>query len=250
MILKTKKHNFIMIGQGRSGSTLLKQLLDSHPYICCEGELYNVKENYITNKLIRKIAYTFPIYTFYYRNYLAKTKVYGFTLLFSDHKRKHYILKQLTNRNWKIIHFYRNDIIEQVFSHLVAVESGLWHRNMNNQSELANKITINKDDFFKRIKNLVNQKTNELELLKNFDHHTVIYETDLLDNNEWQKTCDDLFRFLGIESDLVKASLSKTYSKKYSEIVQNHDALMEDLAKSDYSFLLSDQNHRLMLNHL
>ncbi len=53
--MKNKTSKFIIFGQGRSGSTLLKQLLDSHPEITCEGELLNVEDKYVTNPLLRKL---------------------------------------------------------------------------------------------------------------------------------------------------------------------------------------------------
>lgn len=42
--MATKKQRFIIIGSGRSGSTMLKNLLRSHPNITCFGELLNYKK--------------------------------------------------------------------------------------------------------------------------------------------------------------------------------------------------------------
>ena len=36
-----EKNNFIIFGQGRSGSNLLRTLLNSHPQIYCDIEIFN-----------------------------------------------------------------------------------------------------------------------------------------------------------------------------------------------------------------
>ncbi len=64
MIFKrSTKSKFIIFGQGRSGSTLLMELLDSHPEIKCDSELFTKECGYERNrfKLALYRYYPYPL---------------------------------------------------------------------------------------------------------------------------------------------------------------------------------------------
>jgi len=125
MTLKGKTPGFIIFGLGRSGSTLLKQLIDSHPNIKCEGELLNLEERYLKNRFLRKLATLFPLTYFNYRRWLSKEPLYGFTLLYYQYSNQKRLLSKLTARGWKFIHIMRKNSLDQSFSQLVAEKTAL-----------------------------------------------------------------------------------------------------------------------------
>ena len=222
MIPKTK---FIIFGQGRSGSTLLKKLLNSHPEINCEGELLNVKDNYVTHPLLVKAANKFPYHFFQLRSAFSPKPIYGFTLLYYQIYQPLQVLMKLQREGWKFIHIYRNNHFLQSISHFVAMQTNFWH-NTSNKSADVQKVTINPDKFLDWIKLLINNKTFENKIIENLDHIKIVYEDDLLNESRWEKTTSRIFEYLNTYPSPVISDLKKTYPRPYSEIVENYTALL------------------------
>jgi len=219
------KTKFVIFGQGRSGSTLLKQLLDSHPEIKCEGELLNIKDGYLPNELMLKLVYRIPFPFFNYRKWIAKYPVYGFTLLFYQYWPQNYMLNKLVRNGWKIIYLTRNDSFSQSLSHLVAKQTSVWHRR-NDDQEKETKVRINPEEFLNWIKQLQKNKSTENEIIKSLNHFEVVYENDMIREDMWSKTTARIFEYLGVYPAPAMANLKKTYSRPYSEIVENYEDLL------------------------
>jgi hypothetical protein len=226
MTFKKKKIKFVIFGLGRSGSTLLKQLLNSHPEIVCEGELLNAEEKYVTNPLLLRLVYRFPYLFFALRSMLSKKPVYGFTLLFYQYSPPAKLIGKLVKKDWKIIRIYRENSLEQSLSHLVAQQTRVWHR-YDNQEIQTPKLVITPEELMNRL-NIVNtNKKTETKLFENFAHHKVVYEDDLKNESDWTETTRRIFEYLGVNPAPVSASIKKTYSRPYSEIIENYDELIK-----------------------
>ena len=226
MTLKKKKIKFVIFGLGRSGSTLLKQLLNSHPEITCEGELLNVDEKYVTNPWLLRLVYRFPYLFFAFRSLLSIKPVYGFTLLFYQYSPPAKLIGKLVKKDWKIIRIYRENSLEQSLSHLVAQQTRVWHR-YDNQEIQTPKLVITPKELMNRL-NIVNtNKKTETKLFENFAHHKVVYEDDLKNESDWAETTRRIFEYLGVNPAPVSASIQKTYSRPYSEIIENYDELIK-----------------------
>jgi len=229
-----KKGKFVIFGQGRSGSTLLKQLLHSHPAINCDGELLNVKDNYITNPFALRLAYKFPIRFFNFRSRISKNELYGFTLLFYQYYPQRYLLEKLHNNGWRVIHITRENDFLQSISHFVARQTNLWHRTHEHSDHLQ-KVLIDPNEFLSWIKLLAKNKATENEIFKNLDHFRVVYENDLQQEDLWPNITSRIFEFLNTCQAPVSAGIKKTYARPYSEIVENYDGLLLFLKKNNVS---------------
>ncbi len=226
-MLDVPKNKFIIFGERRSGTTLLKQLLDSHPQIVCDGELLNINDGYITNNLLMKIVWHFPIQYFTYRAALSNRPCYGFTMLFDQHNKMLSLLNILSSKGWKIIHIYREDTVQQALSYLVAYKTNHWHLWPGKKSEPSKKVNISINELTERINIFTENKAIEKQWLAHFNHFEVNYEKNLYDKNLWQQTADKIFAFLGIDSAPVNATLKKTYPLPYYEIIENYDELVK-----------------------
>ncbi len=224
--MKKPHSKFIIFGQGRSGSTLLKQLLNSHPEINCEGELLNLDDGYINNSLILKLVHRLPFLFFNYRKWISKSSIYGFTLLFYQYYPQKYILNKLVEQGWKVILLTRQDSFSQSLSHLVAKQTSVWHRYSDDDEKPA-KVTIDPKEFKQWISALKKNKAIISALFKNLDHIEVVYENDLKQKSLWPESINRVFDYLGTYNTPFKANLKKTYSRPYSEIVENYDSLKE-----------------------
>jgi hypothetical protein len=226
MIFKKKKTRFVIFGLGRSGSTLLKQLLNSHPEIKCEGELLNVDEKYVTNPWLLRLVYRFPHLFFALRSMLSTKPVYGFTLLFYQYSPPAKLIGKLKRKGWKFIHIYRKNSLDQSLSQLVAQQTKVWHR-FNDEEIHIPKLLLSPDELLKRLELVDKNKKTELELFEKIAHFQVVYEDDLKNEADWPETTRKIFQFLGINPAPVSASIKKTYSRPYSEIIENYDELLK-----------------------
>jgi len=225
-MLKKKKNSFVIFGQGRSGSTLLKELLNSHPEITCEGELFNTKEKYIKNSFMLRLIQKFPLAYFKYRRFISRSPVYGFTLLQYQASDPRKILSKLQDAGWEIIHISRNNLLNQCMSQLIANKTNLWHRR-EEQADAETTVQITLQEMITELINWNSGKIRERKNLKGITTVKVVYEDDLFDKNNWEQTTARIFKQLGTYPSSVQSSLQKTHNRHYSEIIENYDELID-----------------------
>lgn len=235
--MKTK---FLIFSQSRSGSTLLKQLINSHPSITCEGELITFSDGHIKSKIFLRFCRLFPYPFIYYRKLLSKSELYGFTLFIYHVKYLKYHLYLMNRMGWKIIHLRRKDIVAQTISNIIALKTNRYHtREENTTGASGNEsFIVPADDFLVQVNDRIRWHRNENKILENCDYISVIYEDDLQNQENWQPTLNRIFKFLGANELSVSSNLKKTYPKPYSEIVENYSELMQRLKKNQLDYLL------------
>lgn len=226
MTFRGKKTKFVIFGLGRSGSTLLKQLIDSHPDIKCEGELFNPGDHIVESRILRKFMHWFPVPVFSLRTFLFTGPLYGFTLLNYQFARPEKLLKKLQQKGWKIIRIYRKDSLNQSFSNIVAQKTALWHRSKEAETETP-KLRIEPDELLFRLNMIVKNKEKETKMFEHIEHLKISYEEDLENKTLWPGTMKRVFEFLETYPVEGKTTLRKTYSKPYAEIVENYDELIK-----------------------
>lgn len=225
----SKHVKFIVFGQGRSGSTLLTRLLDQHPDVFCDKELFGQKklplilfpDKYIENHSRKPGTKGKTVYGF-------KVKVYQ---LYSDQKIKNVqkLLERLNRRGWKFIFLYREDEMSHNLSAFKAFSMGTWYveEGENIEEKSSGKLYIDPVQFEKSV--LWRRKFAEMEkqCLQNIPHFAVSYEKDLLQSENHQKVCNSIFDFVGVKSHPVQASVKKMNSGNLSETIQNFTEIEE-----------------------
>lgn len=111
----------------------------------------------------------------------------------------------LCRDGWKIINLKRNNLLRNEISALVAYSRDQWHTT-SESSLKKKKITIDCNLLLEGIERREIYQIKEQEILKNIDHIKIIYEEDLLQVENHQKTCDRIFNYLGLDSVPVKKS--------------------------------------------
>lgn len=228
---------FVLFAQGRSGSSLLSDLLNNHPEIRCDGEILNVR--YRGKK-------HFPLY---YVKTLAGTSekpTYGFKVkiyqLFNNHNILHQdldpkdFLTELYNSGWKIIWLTRNNIFRQAVSNFVLEARGKPHHR--SEGELAiPKITIDPEKLFRSMRGREEHTKHEQEILEAIDHLKIIYETDLLENREDALT--KIFGYLEVQPYAVKSSHRRTSKNDLSQYIVNYEEIVDFLSRTEYERFLT-----------
>lgn len=238
-----KKTKFIIFGQSRSGSTLLKELINSHPDIHCDGELLEPGEKYVTNRFLLKVFKRIPALLILFRQGLARKPIYGFTLFIYHIKKLYFWIDRLVASGYVIIYIRRKNTINQAFSNLVAQHTSFWHRSVDQKSDDRHAgslpvIVIPVEKLLHVLKVRKKWRTLEQQALAKHSFLEVIYEDMLEDNSKWPVTMEKVFAFLGTFNVPVHSKLKKTYPRPYSEIVSNYNELIEAVKNSEFAYML------------
>ena len=245
---KYKKHvptkKFIIFTHWRSGSELLVNLLNSHPNICCDGEIFL---DFCQLSTPRVLA---PHWYMNGKSCGRNADVYGFKLMsdqlgkiliLRSHKGPNKYLNYLLTNGWKIIYLLRQNIFRKALSSLVAQSTNTWH--VKSRQSSREKIRIDPGQLLERMKGYENDMANEEKDLKNNPHLTIIYEEGLLEMENHQKTIDTVCDYIGIPAAPVKTQLKRTSSDCISKTIENFEVIYDVVRQSPYAHFLDSDLH-------
>lgn len=218
---------FVIFGQGRTGSTLLVDLLNNHPSLFCDGEILNAK---LYGKAFNIQAFINS------RAAMPQKQVYGFKVKIYQLTEEQNVqnptqfLLNLQNQNWKIIYLKRNNIFRHALSGIVAEATNVWHVTNANKNQPKPKVHINLTELEKTMRYRKKMLDNEALVLKNVDNYlTITYETDLLDTQNHQLTANKIFEFLNLPTAIANSALQRTIKDDLSKTIENYDEVMQFL---------------------
>jgi len=235
---------FVIIGCGRSGTNLLRSLLNSHSKIIAFGEIF---------RRYGEIGWSMPGYNktpgelslissdpvqfldkYVFRRYPIQVSAVAFKLFYyhaqNDEWRPIWSYLQ-NNKNIHIIHLRRKNMLATRLSKEFAFRTNLWEKR--NDTVLDNpQIEL---DYQRLIEAF--EKTREFEQRTDlaFNKHKKICITyeDLCDNNEL--IIKQVLDFLGLEYESTKTNLCKQNKKKLSDSISNYHALKDKFRGTSWS---------------
>lgn len=227
----TFKNKFFIFGQGRTGSTLLCSLLNSHPQIFADLEI-----------LFNHVY--FPEYYVESKSKLNLNSVYGFKVKCYQLTRKQNInnprqfVVDLINNNWKMIYLKRNNLFRHAISNIMAKKRGYFHLDKNQNKPSSEKIYIDYDDLMQRMTNREKYLEIESKILEGLNYIEIVYEEDLINPLKHQTTVDKIYNFLGIQSYPISTNLQRTVPDNISSLIQNYDEIVSSLKDTKYANFL------------
>ncbi|MEO8209040.1 MAG: hypothetical protein ABI840_00650 [bacterium] len=231
-------NKFVIYTRGRTGSTVLTELLNCHPDIFCDVEIFNFL---YSNSIIR-----FP---HLYINSCSKTAtlnrkpVYGFKVkiaqLRHEHEYKDYekILQRLSNEGWKFLHLKRKNFLRHKLSNLVMAETNISHIQKNDNFK-PKKILLDCSVLMEGILSGEEVEKTEEKNLQGIPNIKIYYENDLLDNTKHQETADRIFDYLNLKTHKVKTNLKRISSENLEEMISNYDEVYNFFKDTKYSEFL------------
>jgi len=234
------ENNFVIFGQGRSGSNLLRTLLNSHPQIHCDNELFNPGRLAQKSKNERFMIRAFPMY--YIRNMQkrADADIYGFKLFLFHHKNAGSIVKKLYRQSWKVIHIQRKNILKQTLSGIIGAQTQKYIRKDETSSPFEI-YHIECEQVINTLKYRQKHLASEYKIVSGIGNYcSVIYEDDLINQDYWHETTGRIFQFLGIEPVEVNSSILITDPRPDSERIDNFDEIIRGLNETGYSKVVED----------
>lgn len=221
--------NFVIFGMGRTGSSLLVSLLNSHPQICCEGELFRSLKRPLLSHFWRRYPLPYLAYRQLYTKWVLHKGVYGFKL----HTKLHgdqlihtdHFLTTVAQQGWKIIHLQRACLFDQIISGFLANQTGRYFGDQQPQEAYV-QLTFPVADFVKRVEQSNAIRQRHQTLLATIPHMPVMYEQGLADKSNWVKTVARICDYLEIPADsTVTSAVQKPWQRPYAELIVNYAEL-------------------------
>lgn len=221
---------FILFAYGRSGTELLRNLINSHPDIYCDIELFMRRKALFPKRYVENRSKIFgkKIYGF-------KAKVFQLNAQYEDEKR---VKAEFFSDDFQIVYLRRENFFKQALSELVGQQRQKWHDR--EASPLKKKFTIDCDKLIQKMKLIEKYEKKEQEILEGVDYLKITYEDDLLHQGNHQQTLDRIFEYLGVELVEVSAKLMKTTPKKISDFIENHEEVTDAVKRTKYVVFLDE----------
>ena len=227
---------FVVFCQGRTGSTLLTRMLDQHPDIACDGEIFGPQrlgrirapELFLRGAVARAMrsATAEPAYGF-------KVKPYELTFHGIDPagwlERRH-------TEGWKLIHLYRSNVVRHALSGLLLEQRGVPHRDAG--SDVRESYRVDAARVVAAARGRARQLDDERTLMANIPHVAIGYEDDLVQPDAHQRACDRIFEFLDLATAPVKAPLQRLAPDDLRQQIANFDDVLAELDGTELAPML------------
>ncbi|GAB2778709.1 hypothetical protein [Salinimicrobium soli] len=227
---------FVIISDARTGSTLLAQLLNSHPQIVCFGEKFKKLDSYPSSKIWSGI----------FRKRHRKIKWVGFKLFYFHPVQG--IDKDIWNilaedEEVVVIHLMRNNILRSYVSKKIGLQTRLWTKTPRDPDEIElkdKKVYLPPDECIETFKTI--EKYYQ-ETKKRFKSHKIIpvFYEDLSRNK--QKEMNSLFKEFGVLPYEVSSTMIKQNPENLNDLIINYYELKEQFSGTKWErFFYHDTN--------
>lgn len=214
----------LIFGQGRTGSTLLEDLLCSTGHFVKHGELLN------------KPGETIRFPAAYLKGRARRLRAGGFIChvkpshLRDDRERVgarpldlQAFIGSMTKEGFRIIHLKRSDRIGQFLSQRMAEARGCYHKF--DDAPETRRVTIDRKQLEWWLERRRARDDREAAALDGFETIEVEYDADLADPAAHQATVDRILDSLALPPRRAGTSLRKVNRRPMRDIVENYDEL-------------------------
>ena len=241
-----RQGNLVMFHTGRSGSSVIADMLSRHPAIHWDGELFNYDLQLWRNKpRDRSIEVQRRIKR---RMNLFESSIYGIELLPTQLKSGHIDTGPFITvlEDFGVQHFIlltRRNILRKIVSNLVARERGRWRLGSGETAPLTRiHVDITKllmastKPLLDHMRDMQADYDTLRALLSSRRCLHLVYEDDVLGDPRcaYHKICG----FLGVEHIELPVRHGRTTPQPLNQIVQNFDEVQQVLAGTEFEWML------------
>ena len=226
---------YVILFQGRAGSTLLTEHMRSHPNISAQYEAFStlpkewsVQLDWMTN-------------LFYAENRGNPTQVIGFKTKLSDIADQDLFANFVQDNKIKVIHLFRKNLVKLIVSVIRAdrLRKTSGDSNLYDQKNSLGKIHIDPTEFRKQKKRIrLYRELREYIDGMNVNVCRVRYE-DLLYNLD--RTLNRLWRYVGVKKHQTDAEVLKNTPDRLEDAVENLDELRASFPEYERFFAENDE---------
>lgn len=223
---------FVVHSLGRSGSTLLTDLLASHPQIECDGEILSHPLYFVSpGRLVRSRAALFS------------STVYGFKM-----RPRHYADQGIANPaaflaglhadGWRVLRLERRNLLRIALSWITNEQTGVVHRTFRDRRRTPRARHIPPDALLRQLARVSRDTAVEQAALSAVPHLRLVYEDDLLRENTRGATLNRVFEYLGLPPAPVATRYVRLTSDRLEDFVENHQQVRDALRGTAYEHFL------------
>lgn len=250
------QQNVVMFHIGRSGSSVLGDLLNQHPDIHWDGEIYEdvlqAWERQHNTALTNSSNFTFqPVDRLRNRMRLSEKKIYGcevkfFHLNFTDYNLKNYIKQVYKLGIKRFIILRRKNFLRKIVSSVIAHQQAKFHISSQEKAALNQvKLDVNNVQIDREGKPLIaylqefEEKFYELDLLlNNAEVLRLTYEDDIAASPlvGYEKVCN----FLEVKPQPVIVNYGQTTPFELANVIINFDDVKQTLNDTPFRWMLHE----------
>ena len=240
---------FVLVGTQRSGTTYIRQCLNSHEDILCHGEIF--LKNYpgevgyfksIKGQCCHTFLHAFmrPLQVRKYLDYYYSQSDYqatGFKLMYSQVRWIPYsfpsVLRYINNNNVAVIHLVRHNVLKTYVSREVAKRRKIYHSKR--KEEIA-KIRIEASKLITELRSIQYENEWWSKRFSLGDYFSLSYESFIA---EKEKESRKLLSFLGINDyQELSSSNVKITPETLSDVIENFSDVENCLKGSEFAHCL------------
>lgn len=222
---------FVIFALGRTGSTLLVDLLNRSLDVHCDGEI-------LTRGVVLPTAWV----TAHRRRH--PDRVYGFKVKVDQLLQRQHLsdpadwLGGMHRRGWRVIHLRRRNLLRHVLSNTAASERGRYHERAGESPATHRALRIDPMELMHWLGVRAWTRDEERRALADVPHEKVCYEDDLLEPERHQATLDRLSAVLGVAPGRAATTLRPTNQGRLEDLVANYAEVARALAGTPYEAYL------------
>jgi LPS sulfotransferase NodH len=219
---------FVIFAQGRSGSTLLTDLLNSNPDVRCDDEILTFHHRWpVRYAAAHTVGHRVGAWGF-------KVKIYQ--LIDAQRTDPGEFLRRMHREGWLVIYLHRRNVVRQALSASIAKERG-GHYHQTAGDRPIGPVVIDAADVVRRVRQREHFGELEAAALSDVPHLALTYEDDLARPEDHQRTADRIFDLAGVARSPVETVLERISSDPLAGVA-NRDEVRDALAAAGYAHLL------------
>lgn len=214
---------------------MLVDLLNSHPHISCLAEIF---ASQVVKNVRNPTAFASGLCCLSNNDAGGfKVKIYQIENVRCSTARE--FLQRFRDEGWWIIYLKRTNVLRHALSDIRSEKTRIFHHTSEKEdgkrkSTQKEKVIVTAEELFRTIRFRENCLEQEKQALEGIGHMIIEYERDLLEDESKIKTMDRVFDYLGLPPHKCSTALRKVTPRNISEIVENHEEIIEALTGTPY----------------
>lgn len=241
---------FIILGHGRTGSTMLVSMLQSHPKCVCYSELFHphspkwfydhINLIYGKNEL-RDRSHVDFLKKYVYKRSPKEVGAVGFKVLYCNveegrstslrgKKEIEKTLRYMQEVGVKILHIKRKNKLKRYVSMKMADKRKKWVVRKGESIENKIKISIDTEEMIRSMKKHYKMEEQKEKLFSQFESISVNYENLCKKSSDIEKAQN----FLGLPVRSLRAGTARTRRRSLREVIENYGEVTKFLKGTKY----------------
>lgn len=242
-------NKYVIVCLPRTGSNLLRSLINSHSNAIAFGEIFRFEENIgwdlryypqikWLNKKKNEKPWEFLNREIFNRHFL-KIKAVGFKLFYhharNDKQKKVWDFIR-NSEDIRIIHLRRENYLRRFISYKRAKDSGRWVKLKKDEiDDYSTELTF--EECFNFFEHTDAEEKNIEKFFSGKNVLTITYKNLVSDT---KKEIDSVFGYLGLPSEKVESETYKQIERPLSESITNYYKLKDKFSKSKWQIFFDE----------